>query len=71
MPGRTPVTAAWPRAQLLLMSCSRTFSFGNYNGGDGTMFPCNALREPAGTGYAGVWQTASMLWPSGSSTNAP
>ena len=23
------------------------------------------------TAYAGVWQTASMLWPSGSSTNAP
>ena len=22
-------------------------------------------------GYAGAWQTASMLWPSGSSTNAP
>jgi hypothetical protein len=21
--------------------------------------------------YSGVWQTASMLWPSGSSTNAP
>jgi hypothetical protein len=21
--------------------------------------------------YSGAWQTASMLWPSGSSTNAP
>jgi hypothetical protein len=44
---------------------------GSDNGGDGALFPLKGTIEPAGTGYAGVWQTASMLWPSGSSTNAP
>jgi hypothetical protein len=26
---------------------------------------------PVASPYSGAWQTASMLWPSGSSTNAP
>jgi hypothetical protein len=44
----------------------------NDNGTDAAMFPKESLqqvwREP---GYSGVRQTASMLWPSGSSTDAP
>jgi len=31
------------------------------------MFPRAGLQSV----YSGAWQTASMLWPSGSSTNAP
>jgi hypothetical protein len=45
----------------------RTFNSGVDNGSEGVRFPRHALMEPAGTCYAGVWQTASMLWPSGSS----
>ena len=48
-----------------------TFNFGIDNSREGIKFPLTALMEPAGAGYAGAWQTASMLWPSGSSTNAP
>ena len=33
-------------------------------------FPRDPKMEPAGT-VSRAWQTASMLWPSGSSTNAP
>jgi hypothetical protein len=48
-----------------------TFNFGIDNSREGIKFPLTASMEPAGAGYAGAWQTASMLWPSGSSTNAP
>ena len=32
------------------------------------MFPFRVVGKAV---YSGAWQTASMLWPSGSSTNAP
>ena len=43
---------------------------GRDNGDDRIRFPRDPKMEPA-AGYAGAWQTASILWPSGSSTNAP
>ena len=49
---------------------SRSFDSRCDNGDDRIRFPRDPKMEPA-AGYAGAWQTASILWPSGSSTNAP
>jgi hypothetical protein len=40
----------------------------NDNDNAAPMFPVALSRNAS---YSGAWQTASMLWPSGSSTNAP
>ena len=48
--------------------CSRRNLGGTFHPGA----PVTPVRQsPRCTSHPGVWQTASMLWPSGSSTNAP